>query len=95
MNITRFLKLWNMVDTRERFAAQAWLEKYNRRFGLFINGEFVEPSSAEFFESELDGELLGEVARANQEDVDAAVRLPARRKVLGSLGTVRARYLYA
>ena len=80
-------------------AAQAWLEKHNRRFGLFINGEFIEPSSTEYFESRAPatGELLSEVARAAQEDVDQAVAAARTAQpaweALGGQG--RARYLYA
>lgn len=100
MNITEIFRTMEYGPAPESdSAAQAWLEKYNRRFGLFINGEFVEPSNGEFFESRAPatGELLGEIARANQEDVDLAVS--AARKAQGSWeklgGQGRARYLYA
>ena len=100
MNITEIFKTMEYGPAPESdSAAQAWLEKYNRRFGLFINGEFTAPNSAEFFESRAPatGELLGEIARADQEDVDRAV-LAAREaqdswEALGGQG--RARYLYA
>jgi acyl-CoA reductase-like NAD-dependent aldehyde dehydrogenase len=49
-------------------------------YGLFINGEFVEPHSGEFFKTinPATEEVLSEVADAGQADVDAAVKAARR-----------------
>lgn len=49
-------------------------------YGLFINGEFVEPQSGEFFKTvnPATEEVLSEVAEAGQADVDAAVKAARR-----------------
>src|SRR5918999_445414 len=46
-----------------------------REFGLFINGESVEPASGEIREltEPASGEPLGRAAMANEQDVDRAV----------------------
>ena len=78
--------------------AQAWLNSYERRFGLFINGEFMAPKGGERFESRspADGALLAHVAQAGAEDVEAAVA--AARAAQGPWealgGPGRARFLY-
>ncbi len=82
-------------------AAQAldWIAARDGRFGLFINGAFVEGAGGETFETRnpATGELLAHVTQAGQADVDAAVA--AARKAqpgwekLGGKG--RARFLYA
>ena len=50
--------------------------RLEERYGLFIGGEFVEPSSGEFQPSinPASEEPLAEVAYAGAEDVDLAVR---------------------
>jgi aldehyde dehydrogenase (NAD+) len=49
-------------------------------YGLFINGEFVEPQSGAFFKTvnPATEEVLSEVADAGQADVDAAVKAARR-----------------
>ena len=56
-------------------AVKAWLDEHNRKFGLFINNEWVTPKDAEYFASHdpSNGELLAETVQAGQKDVDAAV----------------------
>ena len=80
-------------------AANTWLDDHNRRFGLFINGQFIEPNSAEYFESRAPatGELLAQISQADQADVDAAVSAAqaAQPKWEALGGPRRARYLYA
>jgi len=79
--------------------ANEWLETHNRRFGLFINGEWRAPSSGEYFETinPANARRIGDVAQADAADVDAAVK--AARKALPGWqqlgGHGRARYLYA
>ena len=68
-------------------------------FGLFIGGEWREPSNGQYFESAnpATGKPLARIAKGTAEDVDAAVA--AARKAFESWsktpGHVRARYLYA
>lgn len=79
--------------------ANAWLDRHDRRFGLFVDGAFVEPSSDETFDSfdPSTTRAIATLTQADAEDVDRAVAaarraLPAWQK-LGGHG--RARYLYA
>ena len=80
-------------------AVNAWLDEHGRKFGLFINNEWVHPKDAKTYPS-LDpssGETLAETAQAGQKEVDAAVA--AARAAFESWsktpGVVRARYMYA
>lgn len=80
-------------------AANAWLEDHGRRFGLFIDNQWVIPEGAQFLESRnpANGELLAETVQAGKAEVDAAVA--AARRAFETWketpGAVRARYLYA
>ncbi|HEX6693150.1 MAG TPA: aldehyde dehydrogenase family protein [Longimicrobiales bacterium] len=80
-------------------AANAWLDAHDRRFGLFIGGEWREPSSGEYFDSvnPANRRTLAAIAQADAGDVDRAVKAAraalAPWRALGAHG--RARYLYA
>src|SRR3990172_5189646 len=80
-------------------AVKAWLDEHGRKFGLFINNEWVTPKGAKFYSSvnPSNGELLAETTQAGQKEVDAAVG--AAREAFGTWsktpGVTRARYLYA
>src|SRR6202142_607638 len=80
-------------------AVNAWLEEHGRKFGLFINNQWVHPKGAKFYSSynPADGELLGETVQAGQKEVDAAIA--AARTAFESWsktpGVIRARYMYA
>ncbi len=76
---------------------EAWLEKHNRSFDLFIGGEWIAASARLDSFNPATGKKLASVAHASEMDVDAAVKAaraaqPAWAK-LGGAG--RARYLYA
>ncbi|HUS19017.1 MAG TPA: aldehyde dehydrogenase family protein, partial [Terriglobales bacterium] len=79
--------------------ALAWLERFNRKFGHFIHGDWQQPSAAEFFDTNdpSTGERLAQVAQGSADDVDAAVK--AARAALAPWQKLtchaRARYLYA
>jgi aldehyde dehydrogenase (NAD+) len=80
-------------------AVHAWLDEHGRKFGLFINNEWVTPKDAQTYPS-LDpsnGELLAETAQAGQKDVDAAVAAAraAFARWSKTPGVARARYMYA
>lgn len=57
-------------------AAYAWLDEHERKFGLFINGRWVEPKSKKFYDTSnpATGEPLAQIADAGRSDVDAAVK---------------------
>ena len=80
-------------------AVKVWLDDHGRKFGLFINNEWVTPKGAKFYSSinPSNGELLAETTQAGQKEVDAAVA--AARTAFSTWskmpGVVRARYLYA
>lgn len=48
---------------------------FRRRYGNFINGQFVEPRSGRYFEntSPVNGQVLCEIARSDAADVEAAL----------------------
>jgi aldehyde dehydrogenase (NAD+) len=69
------------------------------RYGLFINGEFVRPSSGKYFDTinPATEERLARVASANAEDVDKAVKAAreAYRKVWSRMKPAeRGKYIY-
>jgi aldehyde dehydrogenase (NAD+) len=80
-------------------AVNTWLEEHGRKFGLFINNQWVQPENAKLYPSlsPANGELLAETTQAGQEEVDLAVT--AARSAFDSWskmsGVKRARYLYA
>src|SRR5512140_589894 len=80
-------------------AVKSWLNEHNRKFGLFINNQWVTPKGAKYYASHnpANAELLGETVQADQKDVDAAVS--AARAAFGTWsktpGVVRARQMYA
>ena len=79
-------------------AAQGWLDKHGRSFGLFVNGEWVKGGGKPFDSiSPSSGKKLATLAEATAADVDAAVKA-ARAAQAGWAkkgGAGRARYLYA
>ncbi len=78
--------------------ALAWIQE-RQPFGLFINNQWVKPSSGEYLESinPATGKLLAKIASASSADVDTAVAAArAAFETWGKTpGHVRARYLYA
>jgi aldehyde dehydrogenase (NAD+) len=78
--------------------AQAWLERHDGRFGLFINGKWSSPGD-ESFETlnPATGKPLARLTQASHADVDHAVRAArgAQPSWYGLGGHGRARHLYA
>ena len=77
--------------------AHAWLDLHQRRFGLFIDNQWSEPTALFASRNPADGSCLAELTQASPADIDLAV-LAARRAqpawdALG--GHRRARLLYA
>src|SRR3989442_12390665 len=60
-------------DPRE---ALAWLDRYSRRFGHFINGSWQAPAAGTYFDTAdpSTGEKLATVAQGSAADVDSAVK---------------------
>jgi len=79
--------------------ALAWLDRYQRRFGHFIDGEWRQPVVGAFFDSTdpATGERIATVAQGSSADIDAAVQAArnAFPKWQSLTGHARARYLYA
>ncbi len=80
-------------------AANAWLDDHKRKFGLFINNQWVTPQEGTYYPSydPSTGEKLADTFQAGQEEVDAAVAA-ARQAFISwgkTPGQVRARHLYA
>ncbi|MCJ9427693.1 aldehyde dehydrogenase family protein [Kordiimonas marina] len=82
-----------------RANADAWLKAHDGRFGLFIDGKWVQPADAKTFATYApsSGEKLADLTAAGQAEVDAAVA--AARSAQGKWASLgghgRARYLYA
>ncbi len=79
--------------------ALEFLSLFHKKFGLFVGGEWIEPSSGEYFQTlnPSTGAFLAEIAEGNAQDVDIAVRKAAEaQQGWSSLsGHQRARFLYA
>ncbi len=79
---------------------RAWLKKHNGKFGHFINGKWVKPSSGTYFKTiaPATGEVLAEIAMGNADDVDLAMKAAAKALPKWSDkedGFMRAKYLIA
>ncbi|MEN9304371.1 MAG: hypothetical protein RL264_2800 [Bacteroidota bacterium] len=73
--------------------------KLKNRYGLFIDGKWIEPNSGKYFQSinPATEEVLAEVAWANEKDVDLAVKAArkAYKNVWSKLsGAERGKYIY-
>src|SRR6202451_4533488 len=79
--------------------ALTWLDHHGRRFGHFINGQWLPPAKGKYFDTAdpSTGEKLASVAQGSAADIDAAVK--AARAALPQWQSLtphmRARYLYA
>jgi aldehyde dehydrogenase (NAD+) len=99
-NVAEILETMDYGPAPESSAlVEAWLDKHNRSFDLFIDGTWCAPSGRARIDSinPATGKKLATITEASAEDVDAAVNAaraaqPAWAK-LGGHG--RARYLYA
>jgi aldehyde dehydrogenase (NAD+) len=77
--------------------ALAWLEQHGRRFGLFVDNKWSEPSDLFDTFNPADGQAIAQLTQASSADVDYAVAA-ARRALPGWTpqgGHGRARILYA
>lgn len=77
--------------------ANAWLDSYNRKFGLFINNEWQQGEDFIVVNNPATGEQIAEVSDAKTADVDNAVKAAraAFKKWSKTTGHERARHLYA
>ncbi len=80
-------------------AAHAWLDEHGRKFDLFINNQWLKPSTGKYYDNynPATGERLAQTAQAGQDDVDSAVGAArdAFKTWSKTPGHVRARHLYA
>ncbi len=80
-------------------SADAWLDAHERKFDLFINGQWAQPKSGAHFDSvnPATSQKLAQIADAGAEDIDAAVvaAQDAFKTWSKNSGHVRARHLYA
>ena len=101
--MTTLLEIFKTMDygpaPESPSAVNAWLDEHGRKFGLFINNEWVQPEDTKTYPSidPSNGELLAETAQAGQKEVDAAVAAAraAFKKWGKTPGVERARYMYA
>jgi len=79
--------------------AKAWLDDHDRKFGLFINNEWVHPEGRKFYETKSPGtaEFLAKTTQGTAEDVETAVSAAKQaHKSWSSLsGHERAKHLYS
>lgn len=77
--------------------AQAWLDRHQRRFGLFIDNQWSEPSALFASHNPADGSALAELTQASSDDIDRAVAAARRAQPAWAAqgGHRRARALYA
>ncbi len=100
MSVSKILKTMDYGPAPESpAAANAWLDEHGRKFGLFINNQWMHPEGIEYYASynPASGEKLAETAQAGQKEVDEAVKAARQAFKTWSKtpGVVRARYLYA
>jgi len=79
--------------------ANAWLDKHERDFDLFIAGKFVKAKSGKSFDSfnPSTGKKIARLAEGNQKDIDTAARAANKAQPAWASisGHERAKYLYA
>ena len=101
--MTTLLEIFKTMDygpaPESSSAVNAWLDKHGRKFGLFINNQWVQPEDTKTYPSidPSNEELLAETAQAGQKEVDAAIAAAraAFKKWNKTPGVERARYMYA
>lgn len=100
MSITDIYKqmTWGTAPEAADVASQ-WLDNGDRKFGHFINGDFVSPVDGEFLTvyNPSNGSVLAQVAQGSQEDVNLAVEAAkdAYAQWREMSGFDRGKYLYA
>ena len=100
MSIMKILETMDYGKAPENTdAAMAWINDYHKKFGLFINGEFIQNKKAKYFYTynPANGEKLAEITQASEKDVDLAVMAAsaAQESWAKLSGFQRAKYLYS
>jgi aldehyde dehydrogenase (NAD+) len=103
MNMSTLIEIFKTMDygpaPESSAAADTWLEEHGRKFGLFIDNQWVTPAEVQYYPSinPANGELLAETTQAGKKEVDQAV--VAARTAFDTWsktpGVQRARYMYA
>lgn len=82
-----------------RAMADKWLADHSQQFSLFINGEWVQPSTDTYFDTQNPASktTLAQVALADEQDVENAViaAKTAQKEWAALPGYERAKYIYA
>src|SRR5262249_55815486 len=99
-HITEILETMEYGPAPESAApANAWLDAHERRFGMFIDGEWTAPEESRLFDSvnPANGKPFARITQASETELDAAVAAGGRALAGWSQasGHPRARYLYA
>ncbi len=100
MSVTEIFRDMSYGTAPESAAlANEWLDAHGRKFKLFIDGEFVEPASVTHFPTEnpATGKPIAQIAQANADDIDKAVRAArqAQKNWVKLGGHGRAKVMYA
>ncbi|HTC48886.1 MAG TPA: aldehyde dehydrogenase family protein [Candidatus Aquilonibacter sp.] len=95
----KFLTMEYGLAPEDPKEALLWLDRHQRRFGHFIDGEWHQPVEGAFFDSidPATGEKIATVAQGSAADIDVGVQaagkaLPKWQRLTGH---ARARFLYA
>ncbi|RZA33834.1 MAG: aldehyde dehydrogenase family protein [Lysobacteraceae bacterium] len=79
--------------------ANAWLDQHGRRFGLFIDGAWLEPATTFATSNPADASELAQVTQATADDIERAVQAARRAQpgwvALGGHGRARVMYSLA
>jgi aldehyde dehydrogenase (NAD+) len=77
--------------------AREWLDKFESKFGHYINGAWTKPAGTFDVDNPATGKRIAQVSQGTKKDIDVAVK--AARKALPAWAALgghgRARYLYA
>src|SRR5436305_1792462 len=100
MRVAEIMKTMEYGPAPESAApANAWLDAHERRFGMFIDGEWTQPGDDRLFESinPANRQPIARITQATEAELDAAVAAARRAFVSWSQasGHTRARFMYA
>jgi aldehyde dehydrogenase (NAD+) len=100
MNIMKILETMDYgVAPESTDNAMNWIKDHDKKFGLFIDGEFEQNKNAKYFYTfnPATGKKLAQITQASKADVDKAVKAAnsAQKSWVKLTGFQRAKYLYA
>ena len=100
MNIMNILETMDYgVAPESTDKAMQWIKDHDKKFGLFIDGEFEQDKKAQYFDTinPATGKKLAKITQASKANVDKAVKAANQAQVSWAKlsGFQRAKYLYA